>query len=294
MNNSFDMYAWRKNFITLDEEYNKLDEQIKDRADYLADWASANDVDLSNIKYSFSPSGFTGMLDGNEVFIEPSGEAFSIFDYSTGRKGEALFSNQRFDQKGYFDARSRTPDLEEEKTAFMTTSKGEERPIEYADKKDLDKFKNNSDIKSIKTADGATIKEADAEFEEFLSSYLAGASEEGEHVTDNAPKLEPGVRERKSRFTEAEVDPLAYFIKEDHFADSEAYPDYEGEMARSQLHAIIQDSEKIYGMLDNTTQLEAWVQGKLTKAEEYITTVHKYLDGQEVVHENKKSTKRKK
>jgi ribosome assembly protein YihI (activator of Der GTPase) len=53
--------------------------------------------------------------------------------------------------------------------------------------------------------------------------------------------------------------------------------DYEGEMAKSELRNMIQNAEELFNMLDEDTQLEAWVQSKITKAADYISSVIQYL-----------------
>jgi hypothetical protein len=53
--------------------------------------------------------------------------------------------------------------------------------------------------------------------------------------------------------------------------------DYEGEMAKSELRNVIQNAQEVFDMLDDDTQLEAWVQSKLTKANEYLDSVTQYL-----------------
>lgn len=53
--------------------------------------------------------------------------------------------------------------------------------------------------------------------------------------------------------------------------------DYEGEMAKSELRNIIQNAEELFNGLEEDTQLEAWVQSKLTKANDYLESVLQYL-----------------
>lgn len=53
--------------------------------------------------------------------------------------------------------------------------------------------------------------------------------------------------------------------------------DYEGEMAKSELRNIIQNAEELFNMLDEDTQLEAWVQSKLARANDYLNSVSQYL-----------------
>lgn len=53
--------------------------------------------------------------------------------------------------------------------------------------------------------------------------------------------------------------------------------DYEGEMAIGELRAIAAKATEIADMLNTNTELEGWIQGKITKAKDYITSVHDYM-----------------
>ena len=59
--------------------------------------------------------------------------------------------------------------------------------------------------------------------------------------------------------------------------------DDEGRMAKSQLYKIAKYASELYKMMDDNTQLDAWVQAKLTKACDYIGTVKHYLEGEEAI-----------
>jgi hypothetical protein len=54
--------------------------------------------------------------------------------------------------------------------------------------------------------------------------------------------------------------------------------DEEGKMAKRQLADIAEYAQELSGMLQDETQLEAWVQSKLTKAADYIKTVKHYVE----------------
>jgi len=56
------------------------------------------------------------------------------------------------------------------------------------------------------------------------------------------------------------------------------YPDDEGNMAKRQLKHINEYSGELMHMLGDNEQLEAWVQSKITKAADYISTVKHYLE----------------
>ena len=59
--------------------------------------------------------------------------------------------------------------------------------------------------------------------------------------------------------------------------DQEMEMDYEGEMAKSELYRIMQNAQMLMSSLDDDTQLEAWVQSKITKAADYLNSVTQYL-----------------
>ena len=54
--------------------------------------------------------------------------------------------------------------------------------------------------------------------------------------------------------------------------------DEEGRMAKRQLADIAEYAVELEQMLSDETQLEAWVQSKLTKAADYIKTVKHYVE----------------
>tara|TARA_R110002073_G_scaffold181137_1_gene339444 strand:- start:46 stop:420 length:375 start_codon:yes stop_codon:yes gene_type:complete len=54
--------------------------------------------------------------------------------------------------------------------------------------------------------------------------------------------------------------------------------DHEGEMAKRQLYNMEKYASELSAMLSDTTQLESWVQAKLTKAADYLKTVKHYVE----------------
>jgi len=54
--------------------------------------------------------------------------------------------------------------------------------------------------------------------------------------------------------------------------------DNEGEFAKRQLHDMEKYARELSEMLTDTTQLESWVQAKLTKAADYLKTVKHYVE----------------
>ncbi len=73
---------------------------------------------------------------------------------------------------------------------------------------------------------------------------------------------------------------LKQIIKEemelqDQYMDRE---DPEGGMAKSQLKNLADYASEMAAMLDENTQLESWVQSKITLAQDYISKVKHYLE----------------
>jgi len=62
--------------------------------------------------------------------------------------------------------------------------------------------------------------------------------------------------------------------------------DYEGGMAKSQMLKMKKYAAALCDMIDDESQLEAWVQAKLTKASEYMSAVYHYLDYQQTKNLN--------
>ena len=54
--------------------------------------------------------------------------------------------------------------------------------------------------------------------------------------------------------------------------------DEEGAMAKRQLHDMESYARELSEMLTDETQLESWVQAKLTKAADYLKTVKDYVE----------------
>lgn len=65
----------------------------------------------------------------------------------------------------------------------------------------------------------------------------------------------------------------------DEAKDSREYG-YEGEMAVTKLKTIIRSAENLMKMMKPNTDLPEWVQSKIIKAEDYITTANDYLSSE--------------
>jgi hypothetical protein len=70
-----------------------------------------------------------------------------------------------------------------------------------------------------------------------------------------------------------------YAMAEQQAKDSREY-DYEGDMAKSQLRAIMANAQQVHDMLDDNTNMAEWVQSKITLAADYISTVADYMQAE--------------
>jgi len=66
-------------------------------------------------------------------------------------------------------------------------------------------------------------------------------------------------------------------IKEDDWKQT----DDESDMAKSQLSSIHANAVKLLDMIESNEQLDAWVQSKLTKAQDYLQSVYDYMQGED-------------
>ena len=55
------------------------------------------------------------------------------------------------------------------------------------------------------------------------------------------------------------------------------FVDNEGRMAKSELYKIKNYAEKLSDMIDDMEQLDGWVQSKITKAGDYLSSVAHYF-----------------
>ena len=64
--------------------------------------------------------------------------------------------------------------------------------------------------------------------------------------------------------------------------------EHEGSMARSQLGRTAELATMIQGMISDDTNLEEWVESKITKAQDYLSSVLNYMRGESLSEGEKK------
>jgi hypothetical protein len=138
---------------------------------------------------------------------------------------------------------------------------------------------NNFDIREWR------MQQALKEFNELSDKQnkIASAAEPKDKITGDDFKA---LRNAKKSMKEDSfyVDPTGPEVAFDarHLEEDDwKQPDDESDMAHSQLRAVKDLSDKLCNMIDDGEQLDAWVQSKLTKAEDYLNSVYRYLAGEE-------------
>ena len=102
-----------------------------------------------------------------------------------------------------------------------------------------------------------------------IASNLFEAIKTADAVKDNPKKYK--IAKKLVAISENKFIKERQRLKENHGHEDET------EMAKAQLEAIIDKAKELHGMLEGMTQLEDWVQYKLSISENYIDAIHGYI-----------------
>ena len=97
-----------------------------------------------------------------------------------------------------------------------------------------------------------------------------GSTDDEQHYTVGEKEFEQQLAHVKKRAMQEE--------KKDKYDEGEY--DQEGDMAKSDLRSIIANAKRMHDMLEDSDNLPEWVQSKITKAEDYISTVANYMEAE--------------
>jgi hypothetical protein len=61
--------------------------------------------------------------------------------------------------------------------------------------------------------------------------------------------------------------------------------DHEAKMAKADLYKLAQYSAKLFRMIEETEELDGWVQAKITKASDYISSIYHYMEYEKMARE---------
>jgi hypothetical protein len=68
--------------------------------------------------------------------------------------------------------------------------------------------------------------------------------------------------------------------------EKQSHDDHEAKMARADLYKLAEYSIKLFKMIDENEELDGWVQAKITKASDYISSVYHYLEYEKMAANN--------
>jgi hypothetical protein len=67
--------------------------------------------------------------------------------------------------------------------------------------------------------------------------------------------------------------------------ENQPVDDHEAKMAKAELYKLAQYSAKLFKMIDEGDELQGWVQAKITKASDYISSVYHYLEYEQMANQ---------
>lgn len=141
--------------------------------------------------------------------------------------------------------------------------------------KDAEKMAKGS---SIKRAKSTMKKETQSKIKEAVKSALMKPVSEKKGKDLTGPEGKPdGKIDSKDYLAARDLAIQKAMLKEDDWMQK----DDESDMADSQLTSIKQNVDKLAGLIDDGEQLDAWVQAKLTKAQDYLQSVSDYLQSED-------------
>ena len=197
-----------------------------------------------------------------------------------GPEGKILYNKYAPSDMQLLSEKKLTKPENKEKEKIMMGLKGQ--------KKDFAKRYGKKDAESVMYATATKlakqVKESDRQkVEEAITNYFEAKTKKyddnpslkGKQATSLPDKLQAAIIKKKGGKVEEEA---MLFTNDFAKQDQVNYIDDEGRMAKQQLFKIKKYAQELCDMLDDNTQLEGWVQAKITKAEEAIGAVKHYME----------------
>ena len=233
-----------------------------------------------------------GIIDANDLMIKLTTYKSRKEMYMDLRKEYALHQMHKQELDKFFGISGETNTITEKKAKKGATYCGKcghthvrgtrcPRPfIKEGEKEDITGPKGKPDGK-IDSEDylakrDAAIKKAMKVKNEIVANVLGKLKEVTKIPTANPQN--PDSRDVATAKRLSATDQEFEFVKKGLYEGMNS--DYEGKMAKAQLISIVKNAKDLFDSMDDNTQLKAWIQSKLTKAEDYISSVRTYLDGE--------------
>jgi len=156
--------------------------------------------------------------------------------------------------------------------------------VQYGNEKGQDTFKFNLNPEGT-----AIILDLGNEPLELVDFVIT----QGNTVSLPAPELEDKLSDAMKKYvgepSDTEYDQMATMepphdesqLNKNIAEDDHLQPDDESSMAKAQLKSIQSNASKLIDIIGDDEQLDAWIQSKLTKAEDYLDAAAGYLESEE-------------
>jgi len=144
--------------------------------------------------------------------------------------------------------------------------------VEYGNDKGVDTFKFNLNPEGT-----AIILNLGNESMELVDFVIT----QGNTVSLPTPDLEDKLSDAMKKYVGEPVDNEFGQAEQPIYEDDHLQSDDESSMAQAQLKSIQSNASKLMDIIGDDEQLDAWVQSKLTKAEDYLDAAAGYLHSEE-------------
>jgi hypothetical protein len=228
------------------------------------------------------------VADGNDLMIRFTWrDREEVYDYII--KNHALLDKHKEQLDDFMQSLEKTNTLTEKEATYCGTCGHTHvedtacpRPFKEGKKEDITgpegKPDGKIDSKDYLAKRDAAIKGAMKVKNEIVANVMGKLKEVIRIPTTNPLKPDNTDLTTAKKLSSGDKD--FEFVKKGQPLSEGMHADYEGKMAKAQLLSIAKNARDLYMSIDDNTQLKAWIQSKLSKAEDYISSVRTYLDSE--------------
>jgi len=270
--------------INNDGKVNKTDKYLKNRREKIAKNLKEEDLEEGKLKnfvlgLGLSAAALAGIsnMNNNDPVVKRLKAEYEQAEPAKQDSIKKLITKRLiFLDTGKFD--DNTPMKEDKKTVELPADTTFTLDLKHLMKKHMDEGKSQEDVvkltkalmKKLHDKGEVTVKGTKVVFKEGKkkSGYMGYTEFAEADIPQDTQLALPEPPEQ-----------TANFLGPDNM-------DYEGGMAKSQMLKMKNYAKALCDMIDDETQLESWVQAKLTKASDYMSSVYHYLDYQRTKNVN--------
>jgi hypothetical protein len=266
--------------INNDGKVDKTDKYLKNRREKISKNLKEEDLEEGKLKnfvlgLGLSAAALAGInnMNNNDPVVKRLKAEYEQAEPAKQDSIKKLITKRLiFLDSGQFD--SNTPMKEDKKTVELPADTTFTLDLKHLMKKHMNEGKSQEDVvkltkalmKKLHDKGEVTVKGTKVMFKE---------ADVPMDIPIDLPEPEVKKPRRKGppRLVAFDTDQDSHYLGDDDY-------DYEGGMAKSQMLKMKNYAKALCDMIDDETQLESWVQAKLTKASDYMSAVYHYLDYQ--------------